>query len=78
MFSLVVSKKQLIDLLGLGNKTHQFRELLPYVAYTVSNGPFSNLYLRYGYDPAKDPSSRIYQQVKCKLNPIFLNEMNER
>ena len=73
-----MSKKQLVELLGLGTKLHQFKETLLFVAYTYSNGPFQHLWIRYGYDLTADPTSRIYQQLICKLNPKFLTEVSNR
>src|SRR5699024_5517181 len=30
------------------------------------NGPFRNVWARYGYDPKKDPSSKIYQSIDIR------------
>ena len=32
---------------------------LPAVAYRFSGGPWRNLWIRYGYDPRKDDTSRM-------------------
>jgi len=36
------------------------------VAYRFSSGPWRNLWIRYAYDPRKDPSSREYQVLLYK------------
>jgi hypothetical protein len=74
----IITKKQLIEFLGLGGKIHQFKEVLLFAAYTFSNGPFSHLWIQYGYDPSQDPYTKIYQQFICKITPKFLNDSSER
>jgi hypothetical protein len=74
----IITKKQLIEFLGLGGKIHQFKEVLLFAAYTFSNGPFSHLWIQYGYDPTQDPYTKIYQQFICKITPKFLNDSSER
>uniref|UniRef100_A0A1B6DG43 General transcription factor 3C polypeptide 5 n=2 Tax=Clastoptera arizonana TaxID=38151 RepID=A0A1B6DG43_9HEMI len=41
--------------------------LLPAVAYYFVTGPFRIMWVRFGYDPRKDPSSRIYQCVDYRI-----------
>ena len=73
-----MNKRLLQDILGLGNKTHQFKEVLLYVAYTFASGPFQHLWFRYGYNPILDPTSRIYQQFIYKIHPKFLQDISDR
>ncbi|GME95196.1 unnamed protein product [[Candida] boidinii] len=44
---------------------HQFgailRFALPYVAYSVKKGPWRQSYIKFGYNPTKDPGAMIYQ-----------------
>ncbi|KAL0273922.1 UNVERIFIED_CONTAM: hypothetical protein PYX00_006480 [Menopon gallinae] len=52
----------------------QLRCLLPCVAYFFSNGPWRSLWVRFGYDPRKDPSSRIYQTLDYRAKSDFTKE----
>ncbi|KAF4381489.1 hypothetical protein G4B88_029844 [Cannabis sativa] len=45
------------------------RRLLSRVAYYFSSGPFLRFWIRRGYDPRKDPESRIYQRVDFRVHP---------
>ena len=40
---------------------------LAVVAYRFSGGPWRNLWIRYGFDPRLDPSSRIYQGIDFRV-----------
>ena len=39
--------------------------LLPLFAYMFSRGPWRNMWVRYGFDPRVDPSSRMYDTRSC-------------
>ncbi|KAL7063751.1 hypothetical protein AAHC03_0559 [Spirometra sp. Aus1] len=41
--------------------------ILPAFAYYMPNGPWSRVWIRFGYDPRADPSSRIYQTVDYRV-----------
>ncbi|KAL8497538.1 hypothetical protein ACS0TY_021026 [Phlomoides rotata] len=45
------------------------RRLLFIAAYYFSNGPFLRFWIRKGYDPRKDPESRIYQRTDFRVPP---------
>lgn len=45
----------------------QLKYLLPAVAYYFVTGPFRILWVRFGYDPRKDPSSKIYQSIDFRI-----------
>ena len=45
----------------------QLKCLLPCVAYYFINGPWRSLWVRFGYDPRKDPKSRIYQTLDYRV-----------
>lgn len=45
----------------------QLKYLLPAVAYYFATGPFRAMWVRFGYDPRKDPSSRIYQTLDYRI-----------
>ena len=74
----MINRQHLIDILGLGQRQHLFRECLHFAAYMYDNGPFLRLYIRYGYDPTCDPSSKIYQVITCRFTPEFLKEISDR
>ncbi|KAI3795354.1 hypothetical protein L1987_38006 [Smallanthus sonchifolius] len=38
-------------------------------AYYFANGPFHRFWIRKGYDPRKDPESRIYQRIDFRVPP---------
>ncbi|KAF7132871.1 hypothetical protein RHSIM_Rhsim09G0003800 [Rhododendron simsii] len=48
---------------------HTLRRLLFRAAYYFSNGPFLRFWIRKGYDPRKDPESRIYQRIDFRVPP---------
>ncbi|KAK0606522.1 hypothetical protein LWI29_000121 [Acer saccharum] len=43
------------------------------IAYYFSNGPFLKFWIRKGYDPRKDPDSRIYQRMDFRVKPWLLS-----
>ncbi|XP_034231129.1 general transcription factor 3C polypeptide 5 [Thrips palmi] len=45
----------------------QLKFLLPSVAFYFVTGPWRVMWVRFGYDPRKDPSSRIYQTLDYRL-----------
>ncbi|KAL3630319.1 hypothetical protein CASFOL_023303 [Castilleja foliolosa] len=45
------------------------RRLLLKAAYYFSNGPYLRFWIRKGYDPRKDPESRIYQRTDFRVPP---------
>ncbi|PSS35759.1 General transcription factor 3C polypeptide like [Actinidia chinensis var. chinensis] len=54
---------------GLQFGGHMLRRLLFRTAYYFSNGPFQRFWIRKGYDPRKDPESRIYQRIDFRVPP---------
>lgn len=40
----------------------------PYTGYVLTDGPFRNSWLRFGYDPSHDPSSWVYQYVEFRFS----------
>ena len=42
--------------------------MTPYSFYQLTDGPFRNCCVRFGYDPSKDPSSWIYQYVEFRFS----------
>lgn len=45
----------------------QLRRFLFRTSYYFSQGPFRTLWIRKGYDPRKDPESRIYQMIDFRM-----------
>ncbi|CAL5375246.1 unnamed protein product [Camellia sinensis] len=54
---------------GLQFADHLLRRLLFRTAYYFSNGPFLRFWIKKGYDPRKDPESRIYQRIDFRVPP---------
>lgn len=52
---------------GLKIGSNMLRRLLFRAAYYFSNGPFLRFWIRKGYDPRKDPESRIYQRTDFRI-----------
>ncbi|KAH8871553.1 Elongator complex protein 2 [Schistosoma japonicum] len=46
-----------------------FDQILPSIAYYMVRGPWSRAWIRYGYDPRKDPESRRYQVTDYHFGP---------
>ncbi|CAF0742732.1 unnamed protein product [Brachionus calyciflorus] len=43
------------------------KEVLPYVAYYFTTGPWRSCWVRFGYDPRKHPEARKYQMIDYRL-----------
>ncbi|XP_013915095.1 PREDICTED: general transcription factor 3C polypeptide 5, partial [Thamnophis sirtalis] len=41
--------------------------LLPYLAYYMLTGPWRSLWVRFGYDPRKNPEAKIYQVLDFRI-----------
>ncbi|XP_057760605.1 uncharacterized protein LOC130980980 isoform X2 [Arachis stenosperma] len=68
------SKDSLIERLhdkGLSFSHAMLRRLLSRISYYFSSGPFLRFWIKKGYDPRKDPDSRIYQRLDYRV-PIPL------
>ncbi|XP_032220097.2 general transcription factor 3C polypeptide 5 [Nematostella vectensis] len=46
---------------------HWTKQLLACVAYYYINGPWRTLWVKFGYNPAKDPSAKIYQVLDYRI-----------
>lgn len=53
--------------IGLKFGDHMLKRLLFRVAYYFKRGPFHRFWIRKGYDPRKDPESRIYQIIDIRV-----------
>ncbi|KAM7454370.1 hypothetical protein BLSTO_04872 [Blastocystis sp. subtype 1] len=42
--------------------------VVPYVCYTMTDGPFRNVWIRLGYNPSLDPSSWKYQYIEFRFS----------
>lgn len=41
--------------------------IVPYLAYTIQDGPWRKAWIKYGYDPRKDPIARFYQTLDFRM-----------
>ncbi|KAG8239004.1 hypothetical protein J437_LFUL005061 [Ladona fulva] len=64
----VWSKNALLALTKL--TADQLKYLLPAVSYYFLNGPWRGTWARFGYDPTKHPSARLYQTLDFRLRRI--------
>ncbi|XP_074594264.1 general transcription factor IIIC subunit l(2)37Cd [Brevipalpus obovatus] len=48
------------------------KQLLPCVAYYYPNGPFRCQWVRYGFDPKKNKSCKIYQTLDFRVKSAFV------
>ncbi|KAJ8425798.1 hypothetical protein Cgig2_023731 [Carnegiea gigantea] len=53
--------------MGLKFGDHMLKRLLFRVVYYFKRGPFHRFWIRKGYDPRKDPESRIYQIIDIRV-----------
>uniref|UniRef100_A0A0D9Y9X5 Transcription factor IIIC subunit 5 HTH domain-containing protein n=1 Tax=Oryza glumipatula TaxID=40148 RepID=A0A0D9Y9X5_9ORYZ len=51
----------------------QFKRLLFRAGYYFSTGPFGKFWIRRGYDPRKDPDSRMFQRIDFRMPPELRN-----
>ncbi|TKY70276.1 General transcription factor 3C polypeptide 5 [Spatholobus suberectus] len=52
---------------GLSFSHGMLRRLLSRISYYFSSGPFLRFWIKKGYDPRKDPDSRIYQRIDYRV-----------
>ncbi|XP_016045790.1 general transcription factor 3C polypeptide 5 [Erinaceus europaeus] len=45
----------------------KLKVLLPFMAYYMITGPWRSLWIRFGYDPRKDPAAKIYQVLDFRI-----------
>lgn len=58
--------QRMLDM-GLSFSHGVLRRLLSRIAYYFSSGPFQRFWIKKGYDPRKDPDSRIYQRIDFRV-----------
>ncbi|KAG6413105.1 hypothetical protein SASPL_125806 [Salvia splendens] len=58
---------------GVNVNEKVLKRLLFLTAYYFSNGPFMRFWIRKGYDPRKDPESRIFQRTDFRVPPPIRN-----
>ncbi|KAG8901477.1 tau 95 subunit of transcription factor TFIIIC [Tulasnella sp. 403] len=61
----VWSRAALLNQFPLAERREIFnsKAIIPLVSYAFHNGPFRDMYIRFGYDPRKDIETRFYQRV---------------
>jgi len=52
------------------------KTILPQVAYYFNNGPFRCQWIRYGYNPKMDKSSKIYQTLDFRVKQTYAKSNN--
>jgi len=52
------------------------KRVLPVVAYIFCTGPWRNQWVRYGYDPRKEPEARMYQTMDFRIPVDLVPRMN--
>ena len=40
---------------------------MAFVAYKFTTGPFKKMWVKFGYDPRTDPSSKVYQSIDIRV-----------
>uniref|UniRef100_A0A2K6QN71 General transcription factor 3C polypeptide 5 n=1 Tax=Rhinopithecus roxellana TaxID=61622 RepID=A0A2K6QN71_RHIRO len=45
----------------------KLKVLLPFIAYYMITGPWRSLWIRFGYDPRKNPDAKIYQVLDFRI-----------
>lgn len=53
------------------------KNAIQYAGYQFKGGPWRDAVVRYGYDPRKDPNSRIYQCLIFRLRRLQVGQMGE-
>lgn len=63
----------------LNCSTLDIKYILPLIAYHYLNGPFRTMWVKYGYDPHKDISSKVFQTLDFRVkNPLDHQEYSRR
>ncbi|XP_069465423.1 general transcription factor 3C polypeptide 5 isoform X2 [Ambystoma mexicanum] len=52
---------------NIGINPEKLKLMLPCVAYYMLTGPWRSLWVRFGYDPRKDPESKVYQVLDFRI-----------
>ena len=73
-----MTREQIETYLNLEGRVHLFKSCLPYVAYNLVKGPFRQVWVRYGFDPKKDPSTAIYQTIHFRVASKVVQDITER
>ena len=54
----------------------QLRYALPYVAYTTTKGPWRQSFIKFGYDPSKNPEAALFQVEAFRSNRSHVSDSN--
>ena len=49
--------------------------ILSYLAYYCLSGPWRGMWVRYGYNPQKDPSARQYQIIEYRIKSTAFDKI---
>lgn len=55
------TRRGIVD--SLGGDSYSLKYAIPYVAYTWRQGPWRDVYARFGYDPRQNSEGAKYQSV---------------
>lgn len=79
MMSIVLTKPQVRGFLNvLPEHNYLFNDCLPYAAYCFAQGPFRGLWVRYGYDPAMHPESKLFQTLTFRFSPVVFEDVSRQ
>lgn len=57
----------------------RIKHALPCTGYYFTNGPWRALWVRFGYNPRKDPAAKIHQIMDLRINPsIQINDVRNK
>lgn len=59
----------------IGSRRDNLRYILPLIAYYFITGPWRSLWVRFGYDPRKDPAAKKYQIVDFRVRQRSGNDI---
>jgi len=55
-----------------------FKDAMVMAAFYFTTGPLKDYWVRWGYDPARDPQSRLLQPVQVRLSSAYWRDLNAR
>ena len=58
--------------------TYLLKDTLVVTAYYLTDGPLRDQWVRWGFDPSKDPQSRLLQPVQVRMSSSYWRALNAR
>ncbi|KAJ3109327.1 tau 95 subunit of transcription factor TFIIIC [Phlyctochytrium bullatum] len=62
----VFTRRALVNHLG-PDADKKFKQVVPFVAYNVTWGPWKDTWVRYGFDPRREPAARVFQVLDLRF-----------